>query len=308
MYFYIMGRGRSGSTILDILLGNSSQIESVGELVFGLSRADREGCSCGQRLSDCAFWGRVRYDLEAEGIRWDEACNMLDRGAAGLWRVWRAGRNHPALIRRAKIARGLVRAITTISGKPHLLDSGKGPAHGLFLLRYLQEARVIHLVRDPRGMLQSIYWRVRTYSHLNPRQLFVAKLSAPLFLAWIALDWTVVNLLCDLMARAYPGRVIRMRFEDLCALPSMELERIGRSFGLELADLATLSVRATQRASLVVGHNVGGNHLRHADVVRFDPDGGRRDVSLPRWLSFAVTALCGPLMLRYGYRIRGGSV
>jgi hypothetical protein len=302
-----MGRGRSGSTILDILLGNSSQIESVGELVFGLSRADRERCSCGLSLSDCTFWSRVRCNLEAEGFRWDEACRMLDRGAAGLWRVWRAGCTDPAMIRRAQISRGLARAITTISGKAHLLDSGKTPAHGLVLLRHVSEAHVIHLVRDPRALLQSMVWRVRTRSNLNSRQLVVVKLSAPLFLAWTALEWTVVNLLCDLMARAYPGRVLRMRFEDLCAQPSKELERVGRAFGLELSDLAALSEKAMRREPLEVGHNLSGNHLRHADVVRFDPTGGRREGSIPRWLSIVITALCGPVMLRYGYRLRGDS-
>jgi len=305
LYFYVMGRGRSGSTILDILLGNSSQIESVGELVFGLTRADREQCSCGQSLANCAFWSRVRRDLEAQGFGWDEACSMLDRGAVGLWRVWRSGRTDSTMVRRAETTRALTRVITTIAGKPHLLDSGKGPAHGLVLLRHLPEARVIHLVRDPRAMLQSMYWRVRTRSHLNSRQLLVAKFSAPLFLAWSALDWSVVNMLCELMARTYPGRTLRVRFEDLCAQPSTELERIGRAFGLELAELTSLSEKATQRVPLEVGHNIGGNHLRHGEVVRFDPDGGRREISLPRWLSFVITVLCGPLMLRYGYRFRG---
>ena len=308
MYLYIMGCGRSGSTILDILLGNSSQIESVGELVFALSRADREQCSCRLSLSDCTFWSRVRRDLEAEGIRWSEACSMLDRGAAGLWRVWRAGSTDPAMVRRAQITRGLARAITTIAGKPHLLDSGKAPALGLALLRHLPEARVIHLVRDPRSMLQSMVWRVRTKSNLNSRQLIAARLGAPLFLAWTALKWTVVNLLCDFMARAYPGRVLRVRFEDLCAQPSEELERIGRTFGLELADLATLSEKAMRREPLEVGHNISGNRLRHAEVVRFDPDGGRREVSIPRWLSVVISLLCGPVMLRYGYRLGGGSM
>src|SRR5262245_54968891 len=105
LYLYIMGRGRSGSTILDILLGNSSQIESVGELVFALSRADRDRCSCGLMLSHCFFWRQVRSRLEAEGIAWDEACNMLDRGPAGLWRVWLAGRADPAMVRRAEVTR-----------------------------------------------------------------------------------------------------------------------------------------------------------------------------------------------------------
>ena len=54
MYLYIMGRGHSGSTILDILLGNSTRIESVGELLSGLSRADHQMCSCGVMVPDCA--------------------------------------------------------------------------------------------------------------------------------------------------------------------------------------------------------------------------------------------------------------
>lgn len=33
MYIYVMGRAHSGSTILDILLGNAAASESLGELV-----------------------------------------------------------------------------------------------------------------------------------------------------------------------------------------------------------------------------------------------------------------------------------
>jgi hypothetical protein len=46
--------------------------------------------------------------------------------------------------------RALARAITACAGKPHLADSSKTPTHGLLLVRYLPEARLIHLVRDPR--------------------------------------------------------------------------------------------------------------------------------------------------------------
>ena len=306
MYLYIMGRGRSGSTILDILLGNSRQIESIGELTFGLSRADDDPCSCGARVSDCAFWREVRSRLEAEVIRWNEVCNMLDRGVSGLWRVWRAGTTDPAILRKAHVTRALARAITTIAGKPHLLDSGKSPAHSLLVLRHLPEARVIHLVRDPRTMLESYVWRVRSRSNLNPNQLSMAGRHAALFLASMVADWAFVNLLCDLMARAYPGRVLRVRFEDLCAQPATELERIGRAFELDLAELADLAHKATSRQPLAVGHNVGGNHLRRADTVRFDPGGGRRELSLPRWLAAVNLLLCGPLMWRYGYRLRSG--
>src|SRR5262245_53099489 len=112
MYLYIMGRGHSGSTILDILLGNSRQIESVGELLAGLSRADHEMCCCGETMPDCAFWREVRSRVETEGFTWDEVCEIIQSGSAALWRVWRAGKADPVMARRVGITRALAQAIT----------------------------------------------------------------------------------------------------------------------------------------------------------------------------------------------------
>ena len=308
MYLYITGRGHSGSTILDILLGNSSQIASVGELLAGLSRADREPCSCGVTMSDCGFWREVRSRVEAEGFPWREVCRIadtdasgriVDAGATGLWRVWLAGRANSTMAHRARIMRALARAITTISGKSHLVYSSKTPGHALLLQRYLPEARLIHLVRDPRDVLRSYVGMVRNQDHLGMRWYRLVGRNVSLFLVYMATGWTLVNLACDEMARAFPDRVVRVRFEDLCARPANELDRIGRAFGL---DLAELNSKAMGQEPLVVGHIVGGNQLRHADAVRFNPGGARARPPLPCWLEAVIILLCGPLMWRYGYR------
>jgi hypothetical protein len=304
MYLYIVGRGHSGSTILDILLGNSTQIESVGELLAGLSGADHAMCSCGATMSDCAFWREVRSRVEAEGITWDEACGIGEPGAAAMWRVWRAGRTDPAMARRAEVTSALAQAITACAGKPHLLDSSKTPTHGLLLLRYLPEARLIHLVRDPRDVLRSYVWRISNQKHLGMRWYHVARGNIPLLLVFVAASWTLGNLACDLMARAFPRRVVRVRFEDLCAQPTSELDRIGWAFGLDFADLSS---KAAGQEPLLVGHNIGGNQLRHANAVRFDPGGGQARPPLPRWLGAIMILLCGPLMWRYGYRLNRGA-
>lgn len=44
-----MGRGHSGSTVLDTILGNSYEIESVGEFVAGCVSYNRS-CSCGKEF------------------------------------------------------------------------------------------------------------------------------------------------------------------------------------------------------------------------------------------------------------------
>jgi hypothetical protein len=95
-----------------------------------------------------------------------------------------------------------------------------------------------------------------------------------------------------------------VRFEDLCARSAGELDRIEQGFGLDLADL---SGKAAGQEPLVVGHNIGGNRLRHADAVRFDPGGGPARPPLPRWLETIIILLCGPLMWRYGYRLGAGA-
>ena len=301
---FITGRGHSGSTILDILLGNSSQIQSVGELLGGLSRADHEVCSCGLTMPVCAFWREVQSRVEAEGITWDQARGISQRGAAALWRVWRADKADPVMIRRAQITRALARAITACAGKSHLADSSKTPTHGLLLLRHLPEARLIHLVRHPRSFLRSYVWMIRNHKHRGVRWYRLVGGNVPLFLVCMAATWTLVNLACDLMARAFPGRVVRVRFEDLCARPASELDRIGRVFGLDLADLGS---KAAGQEPLVVGHIIGGNLVRPADAVRFDPGGGPARPPLPRWLKSVSFVLCGPLMWRYGYRLGGGA-
>ena len=57
---YIMGYGRSGSTLLDIILGNHSEIESLGEVAFLHQDLYQGGlCSCLNSYADCPFWSQV---------------------------------------------------------------------------------------------------------------------------------------------------------------------------------------------------------------------------------------------------------
>lgn len=301
MYLYIMGRGYSGSTILDILLGGSDRIESVGELIYGLSRAGREVCSCGEPIPACPFWREVRQRTEAEGVDWDEACRANAtqlRASTQFWRVWCTRPNDPAAQRLAWITTVLERAITATAGKQHVLDSGKTPARALFLLRHLPEARAIHLVRDPRHVMRSYLWRLEPGNVgflLYGRRRAWGKML-PLVLA--SGLWTVSNLSCELIARRYPDRVVRIRYEDLRAQPEAVLVEIGRAFALNLDDVRN---KLRRDESFAVGHNIGGNRIRHEGAVRFDPAKSGRRSDLPRWLKVVTTTFCWPLMLRYGY-------
>lgn len=64
---YVAGSGRSGSTLLDMLLSRHSSIASLGEVhrLYMNLRIDTDAhrCTCGERVSNCEFWKAVEDSL-----------------------------------------------------------------------------------------------------------------------------------------------------------------------------------------------------------------------------------------------------
>jgi hypothetical protein len=303
MYLYIMGRGHSGSTILDIVLGGGSAIESVGELVSGLGRYyASELCSCGQLMKNCSFWSQVRNNFEAKEDDWDEFCRLSRAATDGLrWLPVRlAQQDDPQQRKLAAMTTHLAEAVAAASGKPHMLDSNKETARALFLLRYVPEARIIHLVRDPCRIQQSHFWRLQEGRgfRFRQRQYRVGNVSSAAPLLLLALGWLVGNVLAELGARIAPARVCRIRYEDLCRDPAGTIAAIGDRFGLDVADILA---KLEQRKTFEIGHNVGGNPIRHSTTVQLDPGFEQSRPALPRWAGLMTLVLCWPLMHRYGY-------
>lgn len=309
MYIYVAGRGHSGSTILDIMLGGGSAIESVGELgtigTRGLS-GDKTGhlCGCGAVIAECPFWTRVREAVEARCG--PASFPTLMREVYDLSDVrWFPRALLPAspgspLRRMVRTLAAVEEAVKAVTGKPHLLDSNKEPTRALLLLRYHPGSRVIHLVRDPRGIVASHYWRVQGEVGfvILRRRFHPGRATMPLFLMLAAGAWTVGNLCAELALRTAPDRTMRLRYEDLRDHPAEAIRRIGRTFGVQLDDVAD---RIERHEPFPVGHNVGGNHIRREGAVRFDPGAEKARRPLPRWVRLMTVALCWPLMRRYGY-------
>jgi hypothetical protein len=77
-YIYIVGRGHSGSTLLELLLGGHHDLVSVGELQklsLQIARRDKPYpglCSCGRRPYDCDRWRAV-----IDAVRRDHGVDLV---------------------------------------------------------------------------------------------------------------------------------------------------------------------------------------------------------------------------------------
>lgn len=298
---YISGSGRSGSTVLDTLLGNHAEIEGLGEVtqLLELGWLGGERCACGRRVPDCRFWSAVRARWDSELGAPDLADVLARQRRIERLRNWRqlaAGRRSPAGFERyAEEMRALFAAIRSVSGKPILLDSSKRPARALALSRVPGlDLRVIHLVRDGRG----VAWSLQQALARDERG-GVARARSPRPVLRTAVFWAVVNHFSERMCRRLgPAASIRVRYEDFAADPVTFLAPVGRITGVDLGEVAR---SAAAGEPFAVGHTVAGSRLRMAGSIRLRLDERwRQNLSQRQRMLFRLVA--GRYLKRYGYR------
>jgi hypothetical protein len=303
---YVGGLGRSGSTLIERLIGQLPGVCAVGELVHLWQRGitDDERCGCGEPFRQCPFWQLVG---KAAFGGWDEV--DVSRVAALRSQVDR-NRFIPALARRnlrpetrrllteytSYYAR-LYHAVVQVSGCDLVVDSSKH-ASLAFCLRWQPDVdlRVLHLVRDPRAVAYS--WSRQVLRPDTDTQSYMTKYSP----ATAAKQWNVQNAAFHLLARSGVP-TMRLRYEDFTAEPEPTLHQIADFAGLPAQDsYPFLTADGTPaRAQLGCGHSVSGNPMRFTTgqvPIRADEQWRTR---MPRAQQRAVTALTWPLMAGYGY-------
>lgn len=299
----VMGAGRSGSTLLDNLLGSIDGVFSTGELREiwdGDTREDRL-CGCGASVASCSFWNDVLHGANSDGqsiAALDPATvrTSLDRYVRTLLT--------PSLLTRSAGARSALQPalmamnllylrIADVSGCSVIVDSSKRPADAA-LLRLLPDVNpfVVHLVRDPRAVAFS--WQREKREPGKKSGGFMPRRSLLLSTA----VWLEINAMGSLVKRAFSSsRAMTLRYEDFVTSPHQALRSIAKLVGIN----ASLPVDSDGVAHLRPNHTVGGNPRRFekgAVAIRLDNEW--RDALSPASRRIC-TALTAPLVLAYGY-------
>jgi hypothetical protein len=308
---YIGGWGRSGSTLVDRVLGQIDGVVSVGELreVWQRGWVENRPCGCGQPFADCPFWsavGQVAFDgwssLDREDVL--HLRYSLDRpwSVPLLASPPRWGVAPPSLNRYAAILERLYAAIREVSGATTIVDSSKLPTQAMILRRVRGlDLSLVHLVRDSRGVAYS--WQKHVRNRVSAGQPTYLEKYDP-FSASVRYD--VYNALTRLVGRMGVPYLL-VRYEDFVAHPQEYLEKILRHAGLSPTG-DDLGFVQDGRVTLAPNHTVDGNPMRFSVGpidLRLDDEWTR---SMPSRDRFWVTALTSPLLRGYGYTSRSRAI
>jgi hypothetical protein len=301
----IAGAARSGSTLLDRVIGMHDGFCSMGELQFiwGRSFGENQLCGCGMPFHECAFWREVSdtaFGVEPGDVDHDAATRLksfVDDKRHLQWLLLKAPpRFRAELTAYGDLLERLYGTILDVSRARVVVDSSKDPRHGFVLSRLKRfELHVVHLIRDPRAVAFS--WkrtRRRPEIHWKSQDMMVQQTVAA------SARWMAHNALVELLG-ASAASYCRVRYEDFVADPGATVAKILTPHGW--VDEESATAEASQ-VILEPSHTVAGNPMRFKTGpldIRLDDEWRQ---AMPRRDRLSVAAATWPLLARYGYSLR----
>jgi len=245
----------AGSTLLSFLLGAHPEIATTSDVSGARreARMDEFECSCQKRMVDCDFWRAVTAAMRARGFADFELANFRlgfdylgpgnrSRALVGALPVpalesirdalTAAIPGHRARMRTiAERNRVFAEVVLELTRARVFVDASKERMRPLHLFRLLgpaMDVRVIHLVRDVRGVVESAIRRAKKPG-LDPESA--------------ARNWAGTNaIILRNLDAIPPERRITVRYEDLCRDPDATLAGLfgfcGVDPSIHVADVA----------------------------------------------------------------------
>lgn len=301
---YILSSGHSGSTILGNVLGELAGWFNAGELrlIWRMGLVQGRLCGCGRPVRDCEIWSKVVDSVFADGhldlddvMSWHvEVMQAANTRRLLSFSSLPSGWN--ALDRYVNVMSGLYSGVADVTGARVIVDSSKREDNAA-LLRLLPNVQpyVIHLIRDPRGVVYS--WHRREGSKHPGSRAGRGHLPGA-----SARGWTSRNRRAALVRRSIDeSRWLLVRYEDFVSHPRTTIEQVADF----LDEAPAVMPFVDDRTVLLDGnHTAGGNENR----FKTGPVALERDVKwltqMPHSSQLIATCLTLPLLHRYGYPIR----
>jgi hypothetical protein len=304
---YIGGYGRSGSTVLDRVLGALPGAISVGEIrsIWGAVLREDRLCACGRPFSACPFWTEVGERAfggwtSPTARRAHHAHSQVDRHRHLPQLLSGKGSSSFAADEAVftDALADLYRAVAETGGADVVVDASKYPVYAAILRRVPGvDLRVVHLIRDARGAAYSWSKEGVVKPDATGDDTFMPTYRP----SRASAEWLFYNAGFDAL-KALRVPTMRLYYERFVRDPRSAVARIAAFAGLP-ADEATLAY--VDGTTIHLGgeeHALGGNPARFGDreVLTLRADQAWKDHMAPAQRR-TVTTLTSPFLLRYGY-------
>jgi sulfotransferase family protein len=298
---FLGGLGRSGTTLVERILGRLPGVVGLGEVVHLWQRGLRDGerCGCGEPFHACQFWQALGETAFGGWHKLDVRRILhLQRTVERTRHIPRLafGHGEPGVSEYAGYYRRIYAAAAALTGAALVVDSSKHSALAWCLSHdRLLDLRVVHMVRDARGVAYSWTKRVaRPESTGEEMTRYRPGRSALL--------WNVHNAALALLARRGVP-VMRLPYERFVADPTQGVRAIAAFAGLDMPTL-DLGFLSPAGVALELCHSAAGNPMRFtAGTVPLRHDDAWRHELPPRHRRLVAT-ICAPLLAAYGYPLR----
>ena len=210
---FVLGSGRCGSTLLDLVMNGHSEVLGLGELsTLGTAARPLEGDDGSADDPYVTFWRAVRAGYEERtGRSWDDL--ELQHGRWPDVVRWTGARLDEWHQRNLAV----LDSASKVSGRQILMDASKWPQRLSLLRRGTPplDLWVVELVRDGRAVTNSYIQRYDDF--------------------WGGLRvWMTSSIAGSLLRRRVPsGRWLKIRYEDLAREPERTLRAVCVHLGID---------------------------------------------------------------------------
>jgi hypothetical protein len=304
---YIAGYGRSGSTLLERLLQFQPFVHACGEMTnfFRIYGSDSSRCSCGQSLVNCEFWGGIAQKLFKQdfSVQKFPYYGKLQKKREAHWS--HGGSFAPLRYQDtyANLMQPFFEALARHPYENHvLIDSSKTaystPFRPIAISQLGQfRVRVIHLVRDPRGVV----WSVK--KGLNRKLEAGKKEKAQLAVTRAIAGWIFANRSANRLKDFFgEDNYFLIKYEDLVVDPAQVLSSISTNWNFDLQQSIHVAkeARCGSEIQLPIMHQLSGNRMRFSSTFSIHPDYNWKEKLDSKTNAF-VKYCTMPLMKKYNY-------
>lgn len=292
MILLVNGYGRSGSTLLELLLARQAGVVCLGELRNIWERASvGYKCSCDRPITTCPFWTDV-LEQTFGGVLAEHIEEMVSlRKKYDRIRNFDAIKDehrNPGIGKYVDIYKRIYGAVQDSTQCEVIIDTSKNPSHAEILNRYSDlPITNIHLVRHPCAVVYS--WSRKKVRKESPTLEYLPRHRS----LKSAVLWRTLNQQAAMVC----SRNHLLRYEELAESPDSTIR--------ETLGLLGRDVKERTDFDAMQIHTVGGNPVKFESEplrIRQDDEWKRKQKRFDSALTWLIT---GKIAKKYGYNQDG---